>query len=246
VTTPAPQLGGEVQVLADPAAVARAALEEVRAAEAACPDWFDVALTGGESPKPLYGLLAAHATRDSFNWGAWRVWFGDERAVPPEDPASNYRLARDALLDQVPIALEAIHRMRGELDPDVAAAEYAAELEASLPRGPFGAPRLALVLLGLGENGHCASLFPGTPALEVRDRWATRGRADYAPFDRVTLTYPVLNAAAIVLFLVTGESKGQALRGVAAGTAPAAGVRPAEGRLVWLLDEPAAAAAKHS
>ena len=103
------------------------------------------------------------------------------------------------------------------------------------------APRLDCVLLGLGDNGHTASLFPGDPALQVRDRWAVRSRADYAPFDRITVTYPVLNAAAHVAFLVTGPTKGEALRGVAEGSVPAAGVRPPDGELRWFMDRVAAA-----
>jgi 6-phosphogluconolactonase len=170
------------------------------------------------------------------------VYFGDERACPPDDPSSNYRMARQALLDLVPIAPERIHRMEGERsDLDAAAAEYSAVLQATCPpAAASAAPLLDCILLGLGEDGHTASLFPGEPVLEVFDRWAARARADYAPYDRITLTYPVLNAAAHVAFLVTGAAKGGALRGVVQGTVPAGGVHPAQGELRWFLDAAAA------
>ena len=125
-------------------------------------------------------------------------------------------------------------------DLDAAAAEYSALLASSLPAGAGGAPRLDCVLLGLGENGHTASLFPGTKALEVRDAWATRGLADYAPYDRMTLTFPTLNAAAGILFMATGENKREALRATAHGDVPASRVQPIDGSLLWLLDSAAA------
>lgn len=152
-------------------------------------------------------------------------------------------MAREALLERVPVAPERIHRMEAERkDLDAAAAEYAAMLAATRPPAAAGsAPRLDCVLLGLGENGHTASLFPGEPALEVTDRWAVRARADYPPYDRITLTFPVLNAARNVAFLVTGSAKGEALRGVVAGSVPAARVLPADGELRWFLDAAAAA-----
>jgi 6-phosphogluconolactonase len=125
-------------------------------------------------------------------------------------------------------------------DLDAAAAEYSQLLAATLPPGPGGAPRLDVILLGLGENGHTASLFPGEPAIDVVDVWATRGRADYEPYDRITLTLPTINAAAAVAFMVTGASKREAFADVAAGTAPAALVAPRDGELHWFLDDAAA------
>ena len=133
--------------------------------------------------------------------------------------------------------------MSGERpDLDAAAIEYSALLAGSLPSGPGGAPRLDVILLGLGENGHTASLFPGTPALGVTDRWATRGLADYEPFDRITLTYPAINAAAAVAFMVTGAGKDEALLATARGDVPASRVRPTDGTLTWFLDAVAAGA----
>jgi 6-phosphogluconolactonase len=170
------------------------------------------------------------------------VFWSDERAVPPDDPQSNYHLAWEALLRHVPVIPERVHRMEAERpDRDAAAREYASLLADTLVRGPFGAPRLHCTLLGLGENGHCASLFPGDPSLEVKHRWVVPSRADYAPYDRLTFTFPTINASERVAFLVSGGGKGEALRGVIAGTVPAARVRPEDGTLQWFLDEAAAA-----
>jgi 6-phosphogluconolactonase len=204
---------------------------------------FRIALAGGSAARTLYQVLAMTPHRERTDWGRWEVYFGDERACPPDDPANNCRMAREALLDLVPVRPELIHRMEAECsDLDAAAAEYSSILASTCPTAATGsAPRLDCILLGLGENGHTASLFPGDPALQARDRWAVRSRADYAPFDRITVTYPVLNAAAHVAFLVTGPAKGEALRGVVEGRVPAAGVRPPDGELRWFMDTAAAA-----
>ena len=232
----AADLPGEVQVLADPLGVAAAAAEWITARSAEC-DTFRIACAGGSTPTLLYEALASPGFRDRVDWPRWRVFFGDERAVPPDDAASNYRLVRDNLLDRVPISPHHVHRIEAErIDLDAAAAEYSRLLE-----GEAGdPPRLDVVLLGLGPDGHTASLFPGTDALEVTDAWAVRGRAPMAPEDRITLTLPVLNAAMNVAFLVTGATKADALRAVRAGTVPAARVRPPGDRLHWFLDSVAA------
>ncbi len=234
-------LPGTVTVHDDPAQVAAAAADWVlgiAAATIAAGGRFRIVLAGGNTPRGLYRLLAAAPRRDATDWSGWEVFFGDERACPPDHPSSNYRMASEALLDLVPIARERIHRMEGErADLDAAASQYETILSLTSPAGtPGSPPRLDCILLGLGENGHTASLFPGDPSLEVRDRWAVRSRADYAPYDRITLTFPVLNAAAHVAFLVAGAAKGEALRGVVQGTVPAARVRPAGGELRWFLD----------
>jgi 6-phosphogluconolactonase len=203
---------------------------------------FSIALSGGSTPRLLNEMLAGREWRDRIDWSAWDVYFADERACPPDDPASNYALAETTLLSQVPVDPGRVHRMPAERDDlDAAAAEYSDLLARSLSASAEGAPRLDLVLLGLGENGHTASLFPGTPALDVTDRWATRGLADYAPFDRITLTYPTINAAAAVGFMVTGAGKHEALAATARGEVPASRIRPADGMLVWFLDAAAAA-----
>lgn len=211
----------------------------------ACEDHgnFSIALSGGSTPRLLNEMLAGPEWKDHIEWAKWDVYFADERACPPDDPASNYSLAETTLLSRVPIDPGRVHRMRAERsDLDAAASEYSDLLARSLPATAAGAPRLDLVLLGLGENGHTASLFPGTPALEVTDRWATRGLADYAPFDRITLTYPTINAATAVGFMVTGAAKHEALAATARGEAPASHVRPSDGMLAWFLDAAAAAA----
>ena len=202
---------------------------------------FSIALSGGSTPRLLNEILSGPAWHDRMNWNWWNVYFADERACAPDDPASNYHLAETTLLSRVPIDPARIHRMPAERpDLDAAAAEYSDTLAKSLPPGPGGAPRLDVILLGLGENGHTASLFPGTPALGVADRWATRGRADYEPFDRITLTYPTINAAAAVGFMVTGAAKHEALLDTARGQVPASRVHPTDGTLAWFLDAAAA------
>jgi 6-phosphogluconolactonase len=203
---------------------------------------FSIALSGGSTPRMLNELLAGPEWQGRIEWSWWNVYFADERACPPDDPASNYHLAQTTLLSRVPIDPDHVHRMPAErADLDAAAADYSALLESSLPAARSGAPRLDVILLGLGENGHTASLFPGTPALEVVDRWATRGIADYEPFDRITLTYPTINAAAAVGFMVTGTAKHAALVATARGEVPASRVRPIDGTLAWFLDAAAAA-----
>jgi 6-phosphogluconolactonase len=229
-------LPGTVHVLTDPIALAGAAAQWI-SERSALANPFRIAASGGSTPQFLYEALASSAFRDGIDWSAWHVYFGDERAVPPDDRASNYRLVHDTLLSKVPIAADRVHRMEAERpDLDAAAAEYSALLE----RECGAPPRLDVVLLGLGTNGHTVSLFPGTPALDVEDAWATRGLADYAPFDRISLTFPAVNAAGNAAFLVTGSSKGDALRGVMEGTVPAARVRPTNGELHWFLDTAAA------
>jgi 6-phosphogluconolactonase len=203
---------------------------------------FSIALSGGSTPRLLNATLTSRAWQGRIEWSSWDVYFGDERACPPDDPSSNYQLAESTLLSLVAIDPRRVHRMPAERpDLDAAAAEYSDLLASSLPSGPDGAPRVDVILLGLGENGHTASLFPGTPALTVTDRWATRGLADYTPLDRITLTYPAINAAAAVGFMVTGAAKRGALAATAQGEVPASRIRPVDGELVWFLDADAAA-----
>lgn len=243
VSPPSRRLVGEVAVTSDPAAACASWLVRVTQARRQRADRVAVALSGGTTPRMLYTLLAHPPWRERFDWEAWEVFFGDERAVPPDSPQSNYRLAVETLLSRVPISRHRVHRMPAD-DPDLGAAAeaYAALLGHRLPPGPHGAPRLDVVLLGLGTDGHTASLFPDTPALEVCDRWVTEGLAPVEPRRRLTLTFPTLNAAAHVGFLVVGAAKGPALRATAAGATPAARVRPSAGEVWWFLDEAAAEA----
>jgi 6-phosphogluconolactonase len=193
---------------------------------------FRLALSGGSTPRTLYSLLA----RRPLPWERLHLFWGDERCVPADDPDSNYRMARETLLDQAPIPPAQVHRWRTEDGPQVAADEYHRLLAREF--GP-GVPVFDLVLLGMGEDGHTASLFPGTPALQVSDRWAV---ANYVPqvkdVWRLTLTFPVLNAARRAWFLISGAAKAEALRRVLSGEdLPSGRVRAEE--TVFFVDQAA-------
>jgi 6-phosphogluconolactonase len=200
---------------------------------------FTVALAGGSTPKRAYEMLATkYDEPKDFDWGRVHAFFGDERTVPPDHEDSNYRMACEALLSRVPVG--SVHRMRGELDPREAATLYERDLVAFFG----GPPVLDLVLLGIGEDGHTASLFPRTPALDTRDRWAVANPVEKLGTTRLTLTVPAINAARIVAFLVAGEAKAEALREVLEGNAdprdyPATLIQPAAAP-VWMVDEGAA------
>ncbi len=201
---------------------------------------FRVALSGGTTPRRTYQLLAAPPFRDQVPWQAVEVFWGDERCVPPEDPRSNQRLARQALLDHVPIPAGRIRPMACNGDPAAAARAYQQLLARRC--GP-GLPRFDLVLLGLGPDGHTASLFPGSPALQEERRWVSEVLVPGQDFARLTLTLPVLNHAAEILFLAAGAEKAAALGQILNGAEPqlpAARVRPDQGRLRWLIDRVAA------
>ncbi len=239
-----------IEVLRDAGALAlRAAdLFALAAQEAAAAHGrFAVALSGGETPRALYGLLARQQFSQKVPWRRVRLYWGDERCVPPDDPASNYGMAHDAFIKHVPIDAANVHRMRGEDDPVEAARLYDAELRAlaaeERPRAEV--PVFDLVLLGLGGDGHTASLFPHSDALAVEDSFCAATQApDGSP--RLTITAPVINAARRVWFLVGGAQKAgmvaEVLEGLRAPNAvPAQGVAPAHGTMTWLLDEAAAA-----
>jgi len=211
---------------------------------------FTVALSGGETPRGAYRRLAA--ARPALRWPSIQVCWGDERCVPPDHAESDYRMARETLLDHVAIPPANVHRIRGEDDPAAAARAYEAVLRA-LFETPAGPPRAVpgasfdLVLLGLGPEGHTASLFPASGALSEGTRWVM---AEYGGTDprvwRITLTPPVINAAGEVLFLVSGRAKAAILRRVLEGPRlprelPAQAIAPSRGRLRWLVDQAAAA-----
>ncbi|RME86403.1 MAG: 6-phosphogluconolactonase [Caldilineae bacterium] len=206
-----------------------------------------VALSGGSTPRALYRLLATPAWRDRIPWAHVHLWWVDERCVPPDDPESNYGVAFTLLLQHLPVTI--VHRMHGEAeDPGEAARRYEQELRRQFGLQGRARPRMDLIFLGMGADGHTASLFPGTASLQEKRALVTVGRAPNPPHLRLTLTLPVLNRAANVLFMVAGANKGPALRKVLhprPGTAPlpAAMVRPGRGRLTWLLDRAAAEAA---
>ena len=209
---------------------------------------FLLCLAGGETPRETYRCLALPTFSERMRWDHTWIFFGDERAVPPDHPESNYRMAYESLLSKVPIPEHQVLRMRGEQsDADAAAAAYAAELAGAIGTRRGELPRFDVVLLGLGIDGHTASLFPGSPVLRevFRAVAAVHVAAAQIP-QRLTLTFPVLNAAAEVLFLVVGEDKAWALRNVLRGSAPveeipARGIVPTSGRLTFLVDRAAAA-----
>jgi 6-phosphogluconolactonase len=212
---------------------------------------FVVAMSGGSTPKRLYALLATAAYAGRVNWARVHVFWGDERCVPPDDPASNYRMAREALLSHVPVPEGNVHRMRGEDDPGSAAAAYERELREMFvtPGGPPACTpgrRFDLVLLGMGDNGHTASLFPGMPAVRETERWVVAQYVEAVSMWRVTLTPVIINSAAEVTFLVCGGDKAGMLRRVLKGphepaALPAQAIAPHHGRLCWLVDASAAA-----
>ncbi len=201
---------------------------------------FAVVLAGGSTPKATYEVFARDYA-DKLDWGRVHVFFGDERTVPPDHEDSNYRMAHEALLSRVPVG--SVHRMRGELPPAEAAASYEGELREFF--GPDGAPAFDLILLGLGEDGHTASLFPETSALDVTDRWVVANPVLKLETTRLTLTVPAINAARAVTFLVAGEGKAEALKEILEGDAdprayPAKLIRPENGDLTWMVDRAAA------
>ena len=201
---------------------------------------FAVALAGGSTPKATYEALARDYAED-LDWGRVHAFFGDERTVPPDHDDSNYRMASEVLLSRVPVG--GVHRMRGESPPAEAAAAYEEELREFF--GPGGSPSLDLILLGLGEDGHTASLFPETSALDVTDRWVVANPVLKLETTRLTLTISVINAAKAVTFLVAGEGKAAALREILEGDAdprayPAKFIRPEGGDLTWMMDKAAA------
>jgi 6-phosphogluconolactonase len=202
---------------------------------------FTIALAGGSTPRPIYARLAA---ADHIDWRKVHVSFSDERCVPPDDAASNYRMAREALLDQVPLPPANTHRVRGEADPAQAALAYEQDLQGVFRTAT--APAFDLICLGMGDDGHTASLFPGTAALRERERWVVAQYVAVARAWRVTFTPALINAARHVLFLVEGVGKNETLRHVLEGpyqpdVLPAQLIQPRNGQIHWLVDAAAAA-----
>jgi len=197
------------------------------------------ALAGGHTPRPIYRRIAEeYGTR--IDWANIHIFFGDERFVPATDPESNYRMARETLIDRMRIPTANVHRICTELtSPDAAAADYESQLRAT-----FGVtlPRFDVMLLGLGADGHTASLFPNSPALAESRRWVVATTAPDEPRDRITLTLPVINNAAHILFVVRAKGKETALEHARAADAdatlyPAAAVMPTHGEVHWFVDQ---------
>jgi 6-phosphogluconolactonase len=207
-----------------------------------------IAISGGSTPRATFALLAdpLQPWRARMPWSKLDLWWVDERCVPPDDPDSNYRLTREAMLDHVPLQPEQIHRMEGELEPEAAAARYESELRNSFRLEGAELPRFDVVQLGMGPDGHTASLFPHTQALFELGRLAVANHVENKDSWRVTLTWPVINRAAAVFFLIGGADKAQILKEVFTGPRdmerlPSQLIRPVDGILTLLLDRAAAA-----
>jgi 6-phosphogluconolactonase len=237
-------------IVEDPEALGRAAAN-VMAAQALSTlkkqEHFTIALSGGSTPKPLYERLADDsAVGRKLAWTKIHVFWGDERLAPPDHPESNYRLAYETLLSKVDAPLANVHRVRAEnADASQAAADYEKELVRFFHLKPGELPRFDLVLLGMGADGHTASLFPDTPALHEKERLVVANWIDKLQTYRITLSVPVFNQAVQVMFLVSGEDKAETLREVLRGQPeparfPAQLIKPVHGRLLWLVDRPAA------
>ncbi|NLX11706.1 MAG: 6-phosphogluconolactonase [Chloroflexi bacterium] len=205
---------------------------------------FSIGLCGSTTPRPLFELLAGDEFAPQIAWGQVHVFFGDERSVPPDHADSNYRQARVLLLDQVPIPPGQVHRMRGEAEPVEAAAEYEAVLRRYF--GPDATlPRFDVLLQGMGPDGHTASLFPHSAALHEDQRWVVAHYVEKLDTWRITLTPPAINAAAQVIFMVSGEAKAEMLDRVISGPyqpdeLPSQLIQPRDGVLRWMVDEAAA------
>jgi len=206
-----------------------------------------IALSGGSTPVLLYRLLVSG--RRAIPWERLEVFFGDERGVPPDHPDSNYRVAREELLSRVPIPPEQVHPMpANEPDPKAAALSYEEAIRRIVPDGPVGEPAFDLVWLGMGDDGHTASLFPGSPALADTEDMVAANPVKGLPAPRMTFTLPLINNARKVQFLVTGSKKAPAVREVLGPPdesspivpLPAARVQPLYGELEWILDRDAA------
>jgi len=211
---------------------------------------FTFAFSGGNTPRPVYERLASAGYIDRIDWSKVQIFFGDERCVPPDDPRSNYHMARTTLCDHVPIPPANVHRIHGEDPPEQAAEEYAEELGRTFSdnarKGGSPASGFDLVLLGMGDNGHTASIFPGLAAVTESVHWVMAQYVEVVGMWRVTLTPVILNAAQHVAFLVAGADKAEMLSKVLEGpyqpvVLPAQIIKPTHGELHWLVDAAAAA-----
>jgi 6-phosphogluconolactonase len=240
----------DIRILADPAAITRRAADEfVKAASDAVAKngVFNVAFAGGSTPKSLYALLADDpAYRSKIAWDKMRVFFGDERHVPPDNSESNFRMASEALFSKGLLKPEQIARIKGEYpDTEKAALEYEQVLRAYFQLKDGEYPRFDLVLLGMGDEGHTLSLFPGTKALHASGRIVVRNWVGKFYTERITLTAEAVNHASRVMFLITRADKAPALKAVLEGPyepeqLPAQFIQPASGNALWLIDRDAA------
>ncbi|HEY6248427.1 MAG TPA: 6-phosphogluconolactonase [Candidatus Angelobacter sp.] len=201
---------------------------------------FAVALSGGSTPKGVYSLLAA---ANELPWNKIHFFFSDERHVPPDNPDSNYRMANESLLSKISVLPQNVHRIAAELDSELAASQYEAELRSFFQLQSLAWPGFDLIMLGMGPDGHTASLFPGSAALNENSRWVVANWVEKFQAHRVTFTLPLINHAAEVMFLVAGEDKSKVLKEVLRGKTqdyPSRRVQPVNGRLLWIVDKAAA------
>jgi 6-phosphogluconolactonase len=238
----------DIRVFANQEDLSRAAADLFQNTVARCAEQERrayIAVSGGSTPRRLYELLATPPWRDHVHWSCVELFWVDERPVPSDDPESNYRLVNDALLNDVPLPPTSVHPIPTEIGaPSEAAEEYQQDLEENLPRTEDGWPRFDLVFLGMGEDGHTASLFPQSPALSETHRWAVANPVAKLNTERITLTFPVINHAAHVVFLVSGAGKAEVLNDVLhapfdVAALPSQGIRPEDGELTWFVDEAA-------
>jgi 6-phosphogluconolactonase len=210
-------------------------------------DRFSVALAGGNTPRRVYELLATERFKRRVEWAQVHLFFGDERCVPPDHPDSNYLMAYETLISKVPIPAKNVHRIIGEGNPNESARLYENQLKTFFAGTPW--PRFDLVLLGMGADGHTASLFPGSDALKEKSKWVVTTKMEKLKQTRITLTIPVFNHAARVMFLVTGKEKAARLVEVLEKRSgrdplPAQQIKPINGSLEWFIDKAAAAKLK--
>jgi len=229
-------IAGSIEVVKDAGALAARAAEIIAGQLRVAQYPFRIVLSGGSTPRAAYQLLAAK----DIDWDCAELFFSDERFVPPDDKDSNYRMVRESLLASGLVKPRKLLAIPTDGTPQSAADRYDETLRQQYGAGTLeaGVPLFHLTLLGLGDDGHTASLLPGQPVLSERERWAAavpQGRAE----PRITLTYPALESSALILFLVAGAAKRDALAQARGGTLPAGGIKP-QGEVLWLVDEAAA------
>ncbi len=248
--SPAPQTATSrrVEVLPTAADIVRVAAELINAAALiaiAQRNAFRIALAGGSTPRPIYTQLAEDPDID---WRKWHLFWGDERSVPPTDSQSNYFMVRETLLDHLATPPGLVVRMAGDLPPAEVAVRYEQSIRDLVPAYAFEEagflPRFDMILLGMGDDGHTASLFPHTQALREEHRLVVANPVPALDTTRITFTYPLINAARRVIVLVSGAQKAEALRAVLSGphdpqTWPSQGIAPLDGQQIWLVDEAA-------
>ncbi len=242
-TGPAP----DIRIFETPEEVAHAAADcftAIALGSISAEGRFSVALAGGSTPRRAYQLLATEEYRNRVDWSKVHIFFGDERTVPPTHADSNYRMAEEAMISLLPIPLHNVHRIAGRGDAVANASLYEDDLRTFFDGAPW--PRLDLVLLGMGDDGHTASLFPGTDALREKEAWVVANWVEKLNTFRITLTAPAINHSANVVFVVTGTGKAERLPEVLRGAPdrlrlPSQLIQPDAGSLVWLVDKAAAA-----